>query len=160
MVEHDQFSAKSQLTITDDILLGPSWRTVFSAYESFMDALSQIGVHLDHCAEVLSTYNRNAVGELHYLLQVVRDKLSDMDTRVSSIFEPESEFVVWLELGKHVSWQGLSITVAPVHCGQLIRDKVIEQHKAAICVSATLQTKGSFSFFMDRVGLDEQSVFL
>ncbi|MDA1352957.1 MAG: exonuclease domain-containing protein [bacterium] len=157
--EQDMFSAKSQLMLTEDVLLNPAWRDVFSTFEQLRESLLQIESLLEQCATILVLYNRNAVGELNYLLQVVRDKLSDMISRVQFIFEPDSDFVSWLEVGKHVSWQGISITAAPVHCGALIRENVMNQHRSVLCVSATLQTKGSFDFYLDRVGLSHLDVF-
>lgn len=157
--EHDMFSAKSQLMLTEDVLMSDPWREVFREFEEFRACLLQIESRLNRCADVLALYNRNAVGELTYLLQVVRDKLTDMINRIQFIFEPDSDFVSWLEVGKHVSWQGVSITAAPVHCGALIRENVMNQHRSVLCVSATLKTKGSFDFFLDRVGLSDLDVF-
>ena len=59
--------------------------------------------------------------------------------------------VTWIEArGRHVA-----IGASPVEIGAVLREKMFEKGGATIFTSATLSTHGSFSFFKDRVGLDE-----
>jgi DNA polymerase-3 subunit epsilon/ATP-dependent DNA helicase DinG len=64
---------------------------------------------------------------------------------------PRSSDIVWLERDNDGA---LALHVAQSHLGRVIRETIVNTHRAVVFTSATLAVAGSFDFALDRFGVD------
>ena len=63
---------------------------------------------------------------------------------------PRSSDIVWLERDND---SALALHVAQSHLGRVIRETIVDTHRAVVFTSATLAVAGSFDFALDRFGI-------
>ena len=68
------------------------------------------------------------------------------------IHDPRSSDIVWLERDNDGA---LELHVAQTHLGRVIKEKLVDAHRAVVFTSATLAVAGSFDFALDRFGIRE-----
>ena len=66
---------------------------------------------------------------------------------------PSAERVYWLEKSPVIG--RLSINAAPIHVGKMLNEALLDRTESTVLTSATLTTQGSFSFFQDRLSLQD-----
>jgi predicted DnaQ family exonuclease/DinG family helicase len=67
------------------------------------------------------------------------------------LHSPRSSDIVWLERDNDGA---LALHVAQSHLGRVIRETIVDTHRAVVFTSATLAVAGSFDFALDRFGID------
>jgi ATP-dependent DNA helicase DinG len=93
-------------------------------------------------------------------LQSVERRVRDGIEDIRLVLDPKErrdEFVRWIE------WKGrpfrgrrnLALAAAPIELGALLRDSLFERAHTVVMSSATLATKGDFSFVRNRLGLTQ-----
>lgn len=66
------------------------------------------------------------------------------------IAEPDPNIVAWLTLGQA---EDVWINAAPLHVGDVLRDRLVGPKESVVLTSATLTTQGSFRYVRERLGL-------
>jgi ATP-dependent DNA helicase DinG len=96
-------------------------------------------------------------------LQSVERRIRDGMEDIRLVMDPgdrRDEFVRWIE------WRGkafrgrrnLALAAAPIELGALLRESLFERADTVILSSATLATKGGFSFVRNRLGLTPEEL--
>lgn len=96
-------------------------------------------------------------------LQSAERRLSGTARALGVVLDPgegDERFVRWLE------WRGkagrghrnLVMASAPIEVGDVLRESLFERTDTIVLSSATLSTRGSFSFLRGRVGLSQESL--
>ncbi|MBN9015687.1 MAG: hypothetical protein J0H25_22240, partial [Rhizobiales bacterium] len=99
-----------------------------------------------------------AVTELHEEIQVgleaERESLGELTAQLSeAVLSPDSANVYWIEIAS--IGERTSIHSAPLHVGELLRERLFERMRTVVLTSATLTTAGGFGYVKERLGFEE-----
>jgi len=78
------------------------------------------------------------------------------DTASNLLFVEDNEYVYWIDIPSTARFSP-SISSAPLEVGKLFDQKFYDYLKTAVFTSATMVVKGSFDYFMERLGLNLES---
>jgi DNA polymerase-3 subunit epsilon/ATP-dependent DNA helicase DinG len=80
---------------------------------------------------------------------VVRRVSETTDQLNQLIFQPSREDVCWMSIGQNE--EGLSLHLAPLNVGALVREHLFHSKRSVVMTSATLRVAESFDFLRDRL---------
>jgi ATP-dependent DNA helicase DinG len=80
---------------------------------------------------------------------VVRRVSETTDQLNQLIFQPSKDDVCWMSIGQND--EGLSLHVAPLNVGALVREHLFHTKRSVVMTSATLRVAESFDFLRDRL---------
>jgi DNA polymerase-3 subunit epsilon/ATP-dependent DNA helicase DinG len=123
------------------------WLPVELAGERLTDAILGIAFAADRI--------RNLGGDEDELaeLEAAMGELKGAHTAIDrGVHDPRSSDIVWLERDNEGA---LALHVAHTHLGRVIRETLVNTHRAVVFTSATLAVAGSFDFALDRFGIAE-----
>lgn len=117
----------------------PSWREIS---ESFEDKLARLVINLDRLAmaeESWALLHRRGQELLTSFRHIIRKQ--------------DSSYIYWYERKEKT----VSLAASPIEIASELEDSLYNQVRATIFTSATLTTGGSFAYFFERLGLDENT---
>jgi DNA polymerase-3 subunit epsilon/ATP-dependent DNA helicase DinG len=86
-------------------------------------------------------------------LQAAQRELAEQRFNLHEIvLDPSDEGIYWVEKGFN---NRVSLHAAPLHVGDMLRERLFDRQNATILTSATLSSDGSFSYIKERLGLGE-----
>jgi DNA polymerase-3 subunit epsilon/ATP-dependent DNA helicase DinG len=121
------------------------WLPVELAGERLGDALLGIGVAAERV--------RNLGGDEDELaeLEAAMGELGGAGRAITrGLHAPRPSDIVWVERDTEGA---LALHVAQSHLGRVIRETIVDTHRAVVFTSATLAVAGSFDFALDRFGV-------
>ena len=123
------------------------WLPVELAGERLADAIAGIAFAAERI--------RNLGGDEDELaeLEAAMGELSAARGAITrGLHAPRASDIVWLERDTDGA---LALHVAQSHLGRVIRETIVNTHRAVIFTSATLAVAGSFDFALDRFGIED-----
>jgi ATP-dependent DNA helicase DinG len=112
------------------------------AYFNLDNSLERIEATLDKFSEEST--------EIEAIVRRARQIRFDLDFIAS---QGEKDFVYWIER----RGRGMFLRASPIDVSSLLQDKLFDKTETCVLTSATLSSKGNFSFIKDRLGLDDMS---
>ncbi|USG63473.1 ATP-dependent DNA helicase DinG [Brevibacillus ruminantium] len=70
------------------------------------------------------------------------------------LLEPTDEYMCWMEIESRTPKKQVFFYAAPLHVAQNLAEPLFEEKKSVVLTSATLTVKDSFTYIMERMGLD------
>ncbi|MBM7692616.1 ATP-dependent DNA helicase DinG [Peribacillus deserti] len=130
--------------------------------ERVIDTLRQIREAADERVEVL-TRREESLGKSHlyYVSEAASllEELAEQQGYLKSFFlRNEEGAVYWAEILKSGKNTAVTLLSQPLTAGQSIWDDYLSKFSSIIMTSATLTVNGSFSFFMEQLGLKDENI--
>lgn len=131
----------------------PGWSQVEIVWDNTAVHLNALHSNLDHLAEELSGLEgktRQTAEDLYSRIVSVERRLGMVIDQLNHIvFEPSENNVCWINASAQDDT--LSLHVAPLEVGALVREHLLEKKRSVIMTSATLRVAGSFDFIRERL---------
>lgn len=121
---------------------GTGWREIS---ESFEDKLARLVFNLDHLAQTEESWA---------LLHRRGQELLANFKRISG--RQDNSYIYWYERKERT----VSLAASPIEIASELRDCLYDEVQATTFTSATLTSGGNFSYFFERLGLDENTTSL
>lgn len=146
-------SYAQRMRVDSGLRAQPGWDEVEITWDNASAEIAELIQSLDELNGDL-----NALESLHLVgwedvigrVLGIHRRLSDTAARLSQlIFQPSREDVCWMNVGPDE--EGLSLHVAPLNVGSLVREHIFHSKRAVIITSATLRVAESFDFLRDRL---------
>jgi DNA polymerase-3 subunit epsilon/ATP-dependent DNA helicase DinG len=157
MAEHRSSAEDSgysqRLRITSGVRAQPAWGLVETAWQDGAVILSKVDRDMERVFHALEGLERYDIPEYEEMLQDLTAhvlRLRSARDHISQIVhEPAENQVYWME---HNQDRGiLSLSAAPLHVGDLVRQHLFGQKESVILTSATLCVGGRFDYLRDRL---------
>lgn len=169
------FRAVCRAAGAEDAGYGRSLRLIDSVRQS--DAFTDCEIVFDTLAEILRKLDEDlrcfidaldasrptqnggeAVTQLQEEIQVgletERENLAELSARLGeAVLSPEAGSVYWIEIASGM--ERTSIHAAPLHVGELLRERLFERMRTVVLTSATLTAGGGFGYIKERLGFEE-----
>lgn len=111
------------------------------------EAYFQLDNSLERIEATLDKFSEEST-EIEAIVRRTRQIRFDLDFIAS---QGEKDFVYWIER----RGRGLFLRASPIDVSSLLQDKLFDKTETCVLTSATLSSKGNFSFIKDRLGLDD-----
>ena len=93
--------------------------------------------------------------EIEISLEAERAGLQEISAHLAgAILDPDMDRVYWIEIAPG-GGERTSIHCAPLHVGELLREKLFERMRTVVLTSATLTTNNGFGYIKERLGFGE-----
>ncbi len=152
---------QNPLRVTPAVRAQPDWASLEITWENPSSAIGDVV---------------RAVGALHASLDGLEESdVADYDTirselatregtlielRVNAdrfMYNPDAESIYWVE-GTQLS--NVALCIAPLHVGEILRERLFERRESVVLTSATLTVAGSFEPIRERLGLQDAQELL
>jgi ATP-dependent DNA helicase DinG len=131
----------------------PGWGEVEIVWDNAAAQLSALIGGLADLADGLAELEGQqvfGVDDLQGRVVGAQQRLSEVVTRLSQfIFESSDANINWISAGPEED--ALTLHVAPLHVGPLVREYLFHSKRTVVMTSATLQVAGSFDFIRERL---------
>jgi ATP-dependent DNA helicase DinG len=90
-------------------------------------------------------------------LQATRRDIDELNAQLHQfVEEPEDNMIYWCNVSANSNY--MSLNIAPLHVGPLVREHLWEAKDTVILTSATIRTQRSFNFIRERLSAEKGSV--
>ncbi len=127
-----------------------SWDEAQGALSSLMDLLTRLIQAVVESMDQLAEEDEDLHGSL---LNVYRRLDETLRTTNSLVFEPQENFVYWVEV--QPNGFRLALNAAPLHIGHLMERYLWHEKTSVILTSATLTTTGDFDYLRGRLNAED-----
>ncbi len=145
------------IPLTNGQRVQPSWSAIEITWEELSIPMRRITKGLEELNSDIEEMDITEVPEMDELLQLLKITVMRGNEILVGmehvLLSPEDNDVTWIAIGREEG--EISLCDAPLHVGQLLREKLFEQKASVVLTSATLQTNNSFRYIEERIGLDE-----
>lgn len=104
----------------------------------------------DNDEDVLDQQLEDLTLELAVSIREMRDVRQNLKEIVA---EPDKGAVYWVE--RNPMGNRLTLNSAPLHVGELLRERIFDRKSTVVLTSATMTTDGTFDYINDRLGLED-----
>jgi predicted DnaQ family exonuclease/DinG family helicase len=145
-----------RLLLTRAVRVQPVWSDVQIASENLDSAFAQLTSLLDDLRAVLESGDQGIAGQevlLSEATELLALSAGYRDGLARALLEEEMGLICWLERSRFTG--EVSVCSAPLEVADLLRRALFDTKETVVLTSATLSAEGSFSFFRERVGLED-----
>lgn len=150
--EEKRSGRKTQVIINDDLICTQQWRGVIEHMEQFLSQTHLLMAQFKQLKKTILEEDTPPTSLLHHIESILED-IDELEQNGRYILSGDPEMISWIEMIERKHTQIVSIHTAPISCNQRLARTLFNQSAPCICLSATLQIKQSFDFFLDQVGL-------
>ena len=135
----------------------PGWDAVEIAWGAASETLAQLIVVLGEtqkgAAELFSDGAETLEDVVSNLGNIYR-QLNEVENIINSmIFDPDAEYVYWVEINPNNN--RIALSAAPIRVGTLVEKYLWHEKRCVILTSATLTTHGEFTYVRNSLSADE-----
>lgn len=128
-----------------------TWSTVESAWEPLSLQLTELESVLEKIGQKLFELDaEELLSEVSLLNRTCTELRQHLNTFV---FNPDSEFIYWIEQRGYDS--SIALHAVPLHVGRLLEETLFATKESVVLTSATLSAGGSFDYIRERLGVGE-----
>jgi len=148
------------LRLTGAIRIAPYYSDCEVVFDTLAETFRKLDADLRHFIDALedakpSSDADDALIQLHEEIQVSleteRAGLAEIGARLTgAILDPDMDRVYWIEIAP--GGDRTSVHCAPLHVGEVLREKLFERMRTVVLTSATLTTNGGFGYIKERLG--------
>ena len=139
--------------ITSSIRHLASWEEVEILWEETSKSAERLSASIESILQLLSEFidcGQEDIEDLMTNVSSIYRRLSDYHQNINGlVFEPKDNIVYWIENNPHR--HTLTLEGAPLYVGDLIEEKLWHAKKSVVMTSATLASKGDFSYIRSRL---------
>ncbi|HSH78615.1 MAG TPA: helicase C-terminal domain-containing protein [Herpetosiphonaceae bacterium] len=147
-------SYEQRVRVTPALRASRGWSEIQQGWENMMLPLADIGKGLAKLEEFIRTLEHAglpAYDELLVRLSALANFAVDTVIEGSKLVYGEDTTIHWLAYDR--GRDELRLHAAPLHVGDVLRDKLWAEKDSVVLASATLTVDGSFDYVKDRLGL-------
>jgi ATP-dependent DNA helicase DinG len=148
---HSRYARR--VRVDSGLRVQPGWGEVEIVWDNAAAQLDALTGSLDNLADGLAALESLQVPgleDLHSRVLGVERRLSEVTAQLNRlIFEPSDQSISWISVGPDED--ALSLHVAPLHVGPLVREHLFHRKRSVVMTSATLRVAGSFDFIRERL---------
>lgn len=153
---------QNPLRVTSSVRAQPDWAALEVAWENPSSALGDLARALGSLYASLDGLEENDVTDY----DTIRSELASREGAVIDLrelgdrfmYQADAESIFWVE-GAQLS--NVALCTAPLHVGEILRERLFERRESIVLTSATLTVAGSFEPLRERLGLrDAQELLL
>jgi len=123
-----------------------TWDNASAAFAELIQSLNELSSDLN----ALESLNLVGWEDVTGRVLGIKRRLGETADQLNRlIFQPSNEDVCWMSVG--LDEDGVSLHVAPLNVGSLVREHLFHSKRAVIMTSATLRVAESFDFIRDRL---------
>lgn len=157
MAEHHSGAEDSgytqRLRITAGVRNQPAWSNVEAAWQDCTVIMTKVDRGMERVFHALEGMDNYDIPEFEAMLQdlsahVMRLR-STRDSISQIVHKPVDNQVYWMEHNQDRGF--LSLSAAPLHVGDLVRQNIFSQKESVVMTSATLCVGGKFDYLRDRL---------
>jgi ATP-dependent DNA helicase DinG len=149
-----------RLRLVPSLRAQPDWTNIETMGDNLCTGLYNLSEGLEKLAGGLTELDEFDVPYLEDLAQDLRGLLygvSEHHERFNAmLFEPSSQEIYWAQAS--ASTQIVSLHVAPLHVGYLVKEHLFYTKNSVILTSATLRTDRDFRFIKERLSAEDADV--
>lgn len=107
---------------------------------------------IEHVADQISSIQKLNLEEIATTL----DEMENIQMAIKHLFiANEADTVTWIEMDKRSKQQSIFIIGEPVVVAPFLKERFFSHKKSVVLTSATLTVKNSFSYMIDKLGLQD-----
>jgi len=160
-VHNGKLTTKHQLRITKKILESRSWQALQMCAERVYDFHRCILRGLDNRLQLLKEQYKELSESERAFLEEVNSFMKKWqlfgDTLKTLIIRPEEKEVVWVEGDIRALPNSISMFGQPLNLATVLSDGFFTKKNSVVMTSATLTVNSSFHFFVNEIGLNNDS---
>ncbi len=146
-------SYNQRMRIESGLRSQPGWSEVEIVWDNTSVHLNAVHGNLEHLAEersALEGKKRQAAEDLYSRVVSAERRMGMVIDQLNHIvFEASENNVCWINVSAQKDT--LSLHVAPLQVGALVREHLLEKKRSVVMTSATLRVAGSFDFIRERL---------
>lgn len=120
-----------------------SWSQIIDCKEYLQNRLEEF---MMYCQEKIENDGLESFSFLNSLEKIYEN--------LFFIFEPEKNYVSWIEKSYEFGKQEIKIISAPANVNKILKEVLFDEKKSIVLTSATMAIKDDFNYFKNRLGLD------
>lgn len=150
-----------RLLLTRAVRVQPVWSDVQIAAENLDAALAQLVSLLDDLRAVLESGDQGLPGQEEILTETLELLAIAQTYRTGlgqTLLDEDGSLICWLERSR--STGEVRVCSAPLQVADLLRRSLFETKDTVVLTSATLSAEGNFTYFRERIGLEDADELL
>ncbi|RDI43020.1 ATP-dependent DNA helicase DinG [Falsibacillus pallidus] len=157
-----QHMQKVTIRMNEELSKQRIWQSAVHCAERVRSELKHIRVELEKRLQLLSSEEKKLSTEEKAFLEEMHSFLLEWaameDNLVKIIIRPSTEIVAWMEADLKSIPNSILLSGKPVSLQKPLNERLFTQKKSIVMTSASLSVDGSFDYFMNEIGLEEQGV--
>lgn len=153
--ENDNDSRQLIVKLTSNKRLQPDWSTVEQHWENISLVLSEMDNELSKLTLILSQLDPVLDQEnINMKVSNLLATTNDLKNNLISFLGPSDDSRIYWIVQENTNSE-VTLNIAPLDIGDILRDKLHSKKISTIFTSATLTTQGNFEYVKDRLGIDD-----
>ena len=154
---------QSTLKIKRNTRTQPDWSKIETSWEQIDVALSDLKGSIETVSLALEDVPKNHSFESSFLITQISEFLTKLGEFKKALYDfvinSQIENIYWITTESN--YDNVNLHTAPMHVGEILKEKLFSKKNSVIITSATLSTDGNFEYTKNRLGLvdpEEMSV--